>query len=295
MTCNLTYHHSSGGRSLHKLTEILSVYSYAYLLGIDCRIKRHRSWGGRDQRIIPYERFLDLTDGDLDPDLPTLEIDRYTKRDVDNWWGLSYEKFTTVKKEIAEFAAHHDNNINVVFRHLSTVQPHQVYNWYNSGLIDSDIYTEKLIPKLRSVFDCEEYPLSERLEQIAIHIRRGDMYWQLVRAGKAPSNTEYVDIIKMLTDKYDLPVVIYTEAAKSEDLDELASDTVKICRGTRNDTKRDFYNMARSRVLVPACESHYSGWAALLNTDAVGLLCKCLLLKNLQFETLPPNMFQIPQ
>jgi hypothetical protein len=214
---------------------------------------------------------------------------------VNNWWGLSYEKFTTVKKEIAEFAAHHDNDINVVFRHLSTVQPHQVYNWYKDGTLDSDVYTEKLIPKLRSVFDCEEYPLSERLEQIAIHIRRGDMYWQLVGAGKAPSNTEYADIIKMLTDKYDLPVVVYTETGNSQDLDELASDTVTICKGTRNDTKRDFYNMVRSRVLVPACESAYSGWAALLNTDAVGLLCKCKMLKNLQFETLPPNMFRIPQ
>ena len=288
MRVNITYHQSSGGRSLHKLTEILSVYSYEYLLD-NCSVVRHWSWGGREQRIIPYDHFLNFTDGDMDPDLPTLEIDRYTKSDVNNWWGLSHEKFVTVKEEIEEFVASNDGDVNIVFRHLSSVQPHQVYNWYNKGLIDSDIYTEKLMPKLRSIFDCEAY---ERLEQIAIHVRRGDMYHQLVGAGKAPSNTEYAEIIKMLTAKYDLPVVIYTETGNSEDLDELAADDVTVCRGTKHDTKRDFYNMARSRVLVPSCESAYSSWAALLSTDAVGLLRSCFL-KNLQFDTPPANMFEI--
>ena len=90
MTCNITYQHSSGGRSLHKLGEILSVYCYDLLLDVDTKIVHHHTWFRRDQRILTIEDFgLDS----FDTELFTLYIDEFTKNNPVNWWGISYNDF----------------------------------------------------------------------------------------------------------------------------------------------------------------------------------------------------------
>lgn len=263
MPCNLTYELTSGGRSLHKLGEILSVHIYDLLLDVDVDIVSHPSWFTREQRIIK-----DFGIEYFDSELPTLYIDEYTTEDPDNWWGITYKDFKSINSRVSNFVSKHES-CNIVLKHLSLITPTKLSNWYHNGEIEDDLYTTKLIPRYRGLFDTKDFPL-ETKERIGIHIRRGDMYWQLVGGGKGLTCKDYQNIIPYLQDYYGLPVTIYTEDARSEDLEPLSQMSgVKLSRGNRNRTRHDFYGLVNSKVLVISPESAYSSWAAYLSAGEV--------------------------
>ena len=275
MSCKLTYDINSGGRSLHKLGEILSVYIYDLLLDVDTKIVCHGSWFSRDQRI-----FQDFGVPPFNPNLPTLYIDNYTKSNPDYWWGITYKDFKDINSRVSNYV-NKKGKCNVVLTNLAAITPTKLSNWYHKGYIKEDLYTTKLIPRLKKLFFTGTGYSRDPKEHIAIHARRGDMYWQLVEAGKGLTCKDYKNIIPRIQDHYGLPVTVYTEVYNSDDLSPLAKlPDVTLSRGDRTQTKRDFYNLVNSKVLVISPESVYSTWAAYLHEGDVlvpdDLFVKCI-------------------
>jgi len=264
----LTWQQNTGGRSCHKLRELFTTFVYQYFLQskFDVCVFPNQTWLQKDQRLIPRDRLGAIIDCN-DPYIPeehTLRCSRFWE--TRHWKGIQKFEFEQVLSDITNWytdlvASGETKRACVVFSGKGSINAKHMCDWgYSQEIVDDivNIFQSKFA-KLK--------PDNVLREEIAVHVRRGDMYHALVEGGTGFPRQVQLNLIKHLYETYKLPVRIYTENVKTYDVTEMFNELrdsgmpIDINYGSRTCTYMDFYAIANSAVIAPHVRTLFSIWA----------------------------------
>jgi hypothetical protein len=270
----LTYNQNSGGRSGHKLKDIMSLFIFSFFIknSICCS---HPSW--KFQKILKIQ--LEKSVADIKYDT-LLKINNFIE-----WNGISYEKF---KEIITSIKNNHTSgkNLLVEFSNVCRIHPSILHNWYIEKLIHQDTFNKKFLPLIKKFYYGIKTPVLKN--QISIHVRRGDIAKKIIKSGF--DKKYYSNIINSLNKYCNIPICIFSENENSEDLLELRSlKNTTIFLGGEDDIKNHFYQMVTSKFLILSASS-FSTWTAYLSIGKVFYQKK--IIKHFNHLKPPANFFE---
>ena len=270
----LTYNQNSGGRSGHKLKDIMSLFIFSFFIknSICCS---HPSW--KLQKILKIKIEKSVTDVKYDT---LLKIN-----DVIEWDGISHEKF---KEIIENIKNNHSSgkNLLVEFSNVCRIHPSTLHNWYTKNLIYQDTFNKKFLPLIKKFYYGIKTPVLKN--QISIHVRRGDIAKKIIKSGF--DKKYYSNIINILNKHYDIPICIFSENENSEDLLELRSlKNTTVHLGGIDEMKSHFYQMVTSKFLILSASS-FSSWAAYISIGKIFYQKNCI--KHFHHLNPPANFFE---
>ena len=236
-----------GGRSGHKLKDIFSAYLFSFLIP-DTEAYADSSW--QSQKILQFEPS------------PPINFENVIKIKNDRTYfdGIPFDVF----KDIAQKIKMAPESSLIELHGVIRVHPFQLTEWYESGLIEQDLFLSKFIPKIRQIYYKDQEPnLKKRL---SIHIRRGDIANEEVLGPMFWPVEYYDDQICSFRAKYpDLPIYVFSEKLFSEDLFSLKRyDNLKLIFGDYQSLICDISDMINSEFFMP-CNSSLSTWISYIS------------------------------
>ena len=258
----VSYNQNSGGRSGHKLKDLFTSVILAHALKSGCVI--HPTW--KKQKFLPFKRVSQV----LLPRRP--DYDRiYNFHSPKRYWGgipkEEIKAFLAVGKALLACQGDTIINLSNVYRvHLS-----QLHSWENEGICERGTFLSSL-KTLREMYWGSSFPEtpSEIVRNIAIHVRRGDIY--RAKRGKMPWNSVwgldfYSPLIFQLKAEYpEAQLHIYSEKENSADLRKLSN--VELHLGGGAELTQHFRKMVSADIFIPT-DSGLSIWAAYLASGHV--------------------------
>ena len=245
-----------GGRSGHQLKNILTTFVFSFFVK-DSICLYHPTW--KTQKIL----------NNIDTNIPHVDDIKYDKtieiKHITQYQGLSFTKFKSLIENINKYQGFNGNILVLINCVACRVHPHILHNWFIRKLIPENYYETKLIPLINRFYYNNNVP--PILDIISIHVRRGDIAGQQIKAGF--NFGYYKKIINILNNYVDMPIHIYSENWNSSDLQPLKHlKNVKLFLGGVDEIKSDFNNMARSKILFLSSSS-FSTWLAYLSLGKV--------------------------
>lgn len=236
-----------GGRSGHKLKDIFSAYLFSFLIR-DIEVYTDPSW--QSQKILKFEPS------------PAINFENIIKikNDHEYFNGIPFDVFKDIEQKIKTAPKSSLIELHGVVR----VHPVQLTRWYESGLIEQDLFLSKFIPKIRQIYYKDQEPNLEK--RLSIHIRRGDIANEEVLGSMFWSVEYYDNQICSFRAKYpDLPIYVFSEKLFSEDLLLLKRhDNLKLILGDHHTLTSDIANMINSEFFMP-CNSSLSTWISYIS------------------------------
>ena len=169
-----------------------------------------------------------------------------------SWNGITFDEFQKIINRINNLD-YKNNNILIELRNVIKIHPHQLLEWFDTKLIKEDIYTNTLIPLLRNIYfdntNTDDTIDNTLINQISIHIRRGDLSSRLINHGIDYNyyKNKIENIVKVMPN---IPIIIYCENINYEDLIPLKNiNNVKLKLGGIDDLSNDFNELVRSKYL----------------------------------------------
>ncbi|MDA7921678.1 alpha-1,2-fucosyltransferase [Verrucomicrobiales bacterium] len=241
----VTYRQEGVGRSGHAFSDIFSAYIYGFLL--EAKVLYDPSWDR--QSIITSSSFqknsASFTGGfDQVVEINNLRV----------WAGLNFKQFSKVRKRIlGACPTGSDKDVLVVLGAVCKIHPNMVFKWYKDGLIDSDLYTEKIIPVLRQLY-YEDHPDGVINDTVGIHIRRGD--WCVIHKKRVAKyfNFEYYEsIIQKVHDRF--PHLKFRVFCENENYDDIVPlqdlPNTELFIGGESEVSDHFNQLCRCEILIP--------------------------------------------
>tara|TARA_B100000035_G_scaffold307878_1_gene311758 strand:+ start:2474 stop:3373 length:900 start_codon:yes stop_codon:yes gene_type:complete len=278
----ITWHQDTGGRSCHKLREILTLFLYKQLISSKrVVICKHDSWYAKNQRILNHT-ILDKTFTYLPKCSKTLSINGFTE--PTHWDGLSYQEFIAnldkINKFIYQCSRSGFKSCSVTFSSRGSVDPSRLYEWVQAGHLKSKVLQSYILDIKKFIYSFKPEGLTAY--PIVIHIRRGDIAHQLTRKNKHCATSVYLPVIKKLQSMHSKPIFVLTEIQNSEDVRLLESNckaaglkSIRFIYGERQDTCFHFFMMVSANILVVSPSSQFSLFASYL-LDPDSTVVKCL-------------------
>jgi hypothetical protein len=255
-----TYKRNSNGRSGHIFGEILTVFIFHCFYFNQSKIIYNNSWD--NQAIFKKENLMTYCIEETET--LKLNLDKIIRinKFKNAWSGIKFKEFTDLKN-IINNTDYKNKNVLIQLENVIKIHPYQLLEWFNNKLINDDIYTNILIPLLRNIYSNNElYDLNTHththiythtnqniLNQISIHIRRGDLASRIINAGldynyyKNKINT----ILRVLPN---IPIVIYCENENYDDLIPFKTiNNVTLKLGGPENLESDFNELVKSKYL----------------------------------------------
>jgi hypothetical protein len=231
----LTLIQNSGGRSGHKLKDIMTVFIISYFIEGSV-VVRNYSWN--NQYILGHIKR---------PYMKSLIYDETHEIKIDNFHGISndqfFENIEFIKKKNID-----NKNILIVLSGAFRFHPFQLHNLFLEKKIERDYFTNNFLPTVKNFFFGKNRP-DKPTNSVAIHIRRGDIGERLIKNGQ--NSNYYGNIIKKLNSNFNIPINIYSENLNSKDLFALKKEpNVTLHLGTTASIKKDMYEMVTSKYLI---------------------------------------------
>ena len=209
--------------------------------------------------------------------------------------SLPYEELLSINNQINLLGG----KVKVIIENICHIKIHFIYDWYQNKLINNDIYSHRILPKLHQLyyFDQNENVINE----IAIHIRVGDLSKWTWEIGL---NLEYyTNIINLINENLNnIPINIYYEGMGKDTTYELNKKknkenfnydwllelsklkNVNLKEGNLDNCVEQFNELARSKVLILS-PSSYSLFAGFINKSKNKYIDIMLLKER-------PNIFE---
>ena len=225
----------NGGRSGHKLKDIMTVFILSYFIKGSVVVRNH-SWNNQEILDRINCRFM-----------KSILYDETHKIKQDHWHGMSDVLFFELIKNIKE--KNIDNkNILIILSGANRFHPFQLHNLFLKNKIKVDYFTNRFLPTIKNFYFGKEIP-KEPVNCVSIHIRRGDIAERLILKGQ--DSNYYRDIIVQLNTHLNIPINIYSEDLNSKDLHILKKEpNVTLHLGNTGSLKKDFYEMVTSKYLI---------------------------------------------
>lgn len=231
----LTLIQNSGGRSGHKLKDIITVFILSYFIK-GLVLVRHFSWN--KQAILSHFNYRWMK---------SLKYDETHELKMDNWGGMSDTKFF----DTIEYIKHLDRDnkkILIVLSGAYRYMPCQLHNLYLNNKIEKDYFTNDFLNLIKRLYFGKNIPI-ETNNCVAIHVRRGDIAKRLIEKGQ--NSNYYKNIIRKLNKYLNIPIRVYSESLDSRDLRILKDEpNVSLHLGNTDSLKKDFYEIVTSKYLI---------------------------------------------
>jgi len=274
-----------GGRSGHKLKDIMSIF----IIGMLIKAKVVYDDSFTNQHLLLFE---DICVKKKKKYYSTIIIDN-TK--CSN--GITFKKFKEIKKLILNKSKGLKDNqhLLVIFKQRCRIHPYQLDNWFHKNKIDKNLFKSKLIPLLHKIYYVHTVPKHTTIKKssiiptnnVAIHIRRGDLAEKLIREGFDANY--YTQIINKLNQHLNLHINIYSEIDNSEDILVLKKlKNVNLFLGDVSNINEHFYALCTSKILILS-RSSFSTWAAYLSKGLV--VFQTNIIKHLYHKVDPNNFY----
>lgn len=264
----ITYLQTSGGRSGHKLGEIFTTFIFSKLL--DINVLYNTDW---NKQLILSEKSLKKYSYNFKGKFDGIVKIDYIKK----WDCLTWEDFNTIKQKISNLDR--TKNILVELSNVCKIYPHIVYDWRLKKYIQEDLYNLKILPTLRNIyFDDHKDDIKDC---ISIHIRCGDMYQRLLKAGF--TFEYYKNLIDTLNSHCQTKINVYCENKNYQDVYKLKDcKNTEVYIGGPNKFTDHFNCMVNSKVLIlsPSSMAAFAGY-----------LCKGLVLIDNKSAKFRNNVF----
>lgn len=243
------YLYNSSG---HVMLDIFATVIFGFLF--DAKMIFHESWSL--SKIISINAWKEYCDKPLESYDYEITID-YIKE----WKGLSIEQLNELKDKIFTLSKIY-KNILVKFTNVCKIHPHTLHFWYKENYLSYDMYSEKVIPKLKKLYYFDNN--NEKLDIFSIHIRRGDLYKDMINVGY--TYEYYKNIINIINKYLNIQIKIYCENFNYADilpLNQLKNTNVDI--GGLDVFSKHFNEMCRSKYLFlsPSSFSIFTGYLSL--------------------------------
>ena len=150
-----------------------------------------------------------------------------------------------------------DNNIDIIEKYSSDVH-------YSN--FPSKFYTKKCICLLRKYYYSSPKPIINQID-IAIHIRRGDVSFEIEKKRKRYTNNDYYNkIIQYMNTNYpDYKITIFSEG-KMKDFHTIKGNNISFELNVN--IEKTFHSLVCAKILVTA-KSSFSYCAAILNSNKI--------------------------
>jgi len=226
---------NSGGRSGHKLKDIMTVFILSYFIKGSVVVRNH-SWN--NQAILDRINYRYMK---------SISYDEKYEIKQDSFHGLSDEQFIELINDI-EKKDIDNKNILIMLSGAYRFHPFQLHNLYLKGKIEIDYFTRNFLPTIKKFYFGKEVP-KEPVNCVSIHIRRGDIAKRIIEKGQ---NSKYFRRIIIQLNRYlNIPINIYSEDLNSKDLLVLKEEpNVTLHLGNTGSLKKDFYEMVTSKYLI---------------------------------------------
>ncbi|MDF1756311.1 MAG: alpha-1,2-fucosyltransferase [Verrucomicrobiales bacterium] len=241
----VTYRQEGVGRSGHAFSDIFSAYIYGFLLGAE--VLYDDSWGR--QSIISSSSFLKHSAPSPERFDCVVEINNLRE-----WSGLNFKQFSKVRKRILKGCpSDPDKDTLVVLGGVCKIHPNMVFKWYQDGLIDSDLYTEKILPILRCLY-YEDHKDGVIDGTVGIHIRRGD--WCVIHKKKVAKYfgfDYYESLISEIHGRF--PCLNFRVFCENENYDDIVPlgnlPNTELNIGGESELSEHFNQLCRCEFLIP--------------------------------------------
>jgi hypothetical protein len=264
-----TYKRTSNGRSGHIFGEILTVFIFHCFYFKESKILYNSSWD--NQTIFKKENLLNYCIEETKTIKVNLDKIIRINKFKNSWSGIKFKEFTALQN-IINNTDYNNKNVLIQLENVIKIHPYQLLEWFNNTLINEDIYTNILIPVLRNIYFNNEllydlntnthihthththihthtYIKQNTLNQISIHVRRGDLASRIINAG-LDYNYYKNKINTILKNLPNIPIVIYCENENYDDLIPLKTiNNVTLKLGGPDDLESDFNQLVRSKYL----------------------------------------------
>lgn len=141
---------TSGGRTGHKLKDFLTAFCFHFISNY--KIVKNLYWNFPENDCNNHVNMFNLNSSDIIIDSSSIPVPVITiEYGLENWKGMSYDKFEEITKKIKELQLKNINKTIIVKLFNSTrIQLSDVYNWELSKLIKKGTYN-KITSYLRSL------------------------------------------------------------------------------------------------------------------------------------------------
>ena len=249
-SCYIDYckYNSSG----HIMLDIFSTVIFGFLF--DAKVIYHESWSL--SKIISINSWKEHCNKPLESYDHEITID-YIKE----WKGLSIEQFNELKDKIFNLSKTY-KNILVKFTNVCKIHPHTLHVWHKEKYLSYDIYSEKVIPKLKQLYYFDNN--NQILDIFSIHIRRADLDKGMINIGY--TYEYYKNIINIINKYLNIKIKVYCDNLNYEDilpLNQLKNTHIDI--GGLDVFSKHFNEMCRSKYLFlsPSSFSIFTGYLSL--------------------------------
>lgn len=266
----ITYNQNSSGRSGHALCDIFTVFCFSELLNM--KVIYHDTW--KNQKILSKSMLLKYSYNYNDYKYDyILDIDKVIK-----WECLSYDIFLDIKNKILNIQKSYEN-VLVRLSNVCKIHPHILYDWYLKKLINTDIYTNKVLPTLKNIYYSDHNNVI--VNDISIHIRCGDLNDRLIKDGF--TYTYHKNIIDILNENLNVKISVYCEDINYKhllELNNLKNTTLYI--GGEYKFSEHFNEIVNSKIIImsPSSMSLFLGY-----------ICNGLCLIDRKSCNFRPNIF----
>ena len=279
----------------HILWEIFTTYIFSFLIP-NLKPIYNNNWDKCE--IITPSSFKKHTSNRLSNYDYIMQLNNYIK-----WESLSFQDFTIIKNNIEEKSKLF-KNILIECSNVCKIHIDQLCLWYSLKYIPTDIYSIYAIPMIKKLYyeDHDNSPI----DQIALHIRTGDLSIQFIQHGYTINY--YTNIINKLKQIYSIPINIYCEGIDTTNttckfvkdnnkhivhayiksiikLGEIENVFVKL--GNFNNLTQQFNEICRSKIVIPSASS-FSLFATFISNgiifiDEKHMITRPNLFKNIKY------------
>jgi hypothetical protein len=254
----ITLRNPKHGRSGHCLKDFFTCYMFSFLIK-DLTVLPIQQWNSK-QQILKFPINKNLEDYKFSQSIDIKEM---------HYPGMSFQTFCKIKNKISDLP---NNSLITLWNH-TRIHPYQLTEWFQSKLINEDVFITKFIPTLRDLYFKDNN--SEVLKCLSIHVRRGDVANPSSRCFTEHAEmrwpTEYFEkyIISFQKKMPNLPINIFTEKNYSDDLEIFKKyDNLTIHRGDVQSLQDDINKMVNSKYFMP-CNSSLSTWISYISKSSI--------------------------
>ena len=264
---HITYLHNSHRRLVSNADIFFQIFT-CYILGIifGGSIIYNNSW--KYSNIITSDSYKNSCVKEFKKYDKIITINNFNK-----FSSITYQELNKIKNK-----CYYQGNIKLVLTNVCVIHPDVIYKWYHQNIIEKDIYSQNIIPKLRKLYFYDKN--NELIDAVAIHLRTGDLSkwtWDI-----GLNLDYYTNIINILNQHLNIKINIYYEGtgkkttinltkifAKEREgfnyswVEELGKlKNVNLNEGDLDNCEQQFNELTRSKYLIlsPSGFSLFSGF-----------------------------------